>query len=137
MHIYDGGVYVGSLTVNANGYMNNTDGTPSHGLPTGTYAVLPKPVSQYQQGDIFLPGTPSVTGLQYLNEPGKAASGYKPTVRIHLGSAQGADSLGCITVNRTGLDIIQNIMENEISHGGILYLEIVTFKGAPYATPTY
>jgi hypothetical protein len=46
MHIFYDGKYQGSGRANENGYMTYPNGSKSHGLGPGTYAVLPKPSSQ-------------------------------------------------------------------------------------------
>jgi len=81
-------------------------------------------------------GTPSVTGLSFLNQPGRAGQEYKPDVRIHQKGASGrADSLGCITADRNSVDAVKRVMDYEISRGERLYLKIVLWSGVPYALP--
>jgi RHS repeat-associated protein len=138
MHVYENGKYKASVRVNSNGYQNDDKGNPTHGLREGQYVVLPKPKSQLTgaPGE-FKEGTPSVTGRDFLNQPGRAASDYKPTVRMHAESLSGQpDSRGCIAMPAQWANFITSIVNRQTANGESVTLQVVLPRdGSAFATP--
>jgi hypothetical protein len=138
LHIYENGKYKGSVRVNRNGYQEDDKGNQTHGLREGPYIVLPKPKSQFENKPGELPiGTPSVTGLNYRDQPGRADHDYNPTVRIHRETANGEpDSRACISMPAQSASFISTIVNRQTAAGETVTLQVAfPAAGIPFATP--
>jgi RHS repeat-associated protein len=124
LYIFEDGVYLGSVRANTTGYIEGTTG-----VRPGHYDVLPK--NNYEPGDAWLDGQPSVTDPRYPDQPGKAGPTYKPTVRIH----PEGPSRGCITVPRDVDPLIRDLMMRNLDRGGTT-LDVYHPQGSPRAKPT-
>ena len=119
IHAFENGKYIGYARVNENGYQADR-----HGIPEGTYIVLPK--ANYEKGDSFPQGHPSITDPRYSDpsgsnyEPGRATPGSPATVRIHnrLPDGKGPDSRACVTAEPETVDEITKIMKRNADSGG-------------------
>jgi RHS repeat-associated protein len=128
MHVFENGNYLGSARVNQNGYFPGTNG-----LREGDYLILPK--DNYEKGDAYPEGQPSVTDPNNPDCPGKAGPGYKPTVRIHSeGCGSGPDSSACITVPKPWNDFITDLMNRNLNNGGTT-MSIYFNAGSPSGQP--
>ncbi len=124
LYIFEDGVYLGSVRANTTGYIEGTTG-----VRPGHYDVLPK--NNYEPGDAYPEGQPSVTDPRYPDQPGKAGPTYKPTVRIH----PEGPSAGCVTVPREVDPLIRDLMMRNMDRGGTT-LDVYHPDGSPRARPT-
>jgi len=119
MTISENGKVIATARVNENGYIGN-----ANGLRPGTYSVLPK--NNFEAGDRYDNGQPSVTAPQYADPksknytPGKAGPDYpKGTVRIHEKSINGKpDSTGCVTADPKTVALVKQVMDRNTNNGG-------------------
>jgi RHS repeat-associated protein len=118
--VYQHGAYLGGFFGNlghfADGFQAPKD---------GTYQLLPK--NNYELGDPFVNGTPSIT-LKGL-PPGQVSPGSHPTYRVH---PEGI-SKGCQTAPREWADRVWDLMDSNMHSGGttIRYITV----DAPMAIP--
>ena len=99
--VYENGKYLGAFIANSNGFMDNP-----HPPSDGTYRVTPK--RNYQNGDSFVSGTPTITGLDRIHPDGL--------------------SKGCLTVQRAWANRLWDIMDRNLKKGGT----DITYKTEPY-----
>jgi RHS repeat-associated protein len=127
--VYENGKYLGGYYGNQGGYSPGTRAPAS-----GEYTLQPK--NNYEFGDKFLNGTPSITKVG-LN-PGQPEPGAKGTHRVHPESR----SEGCLTGPVDWSNRIWDIMNRNMEDGGttITYIDTDVIMGLPVGprlpTPT-
>ena len=120
--VYENGSYLGGFYGNMDGYANKTRAPEK-----GAYLLLAK--TNYDKGDHFAKGTPSITkkGLK----PGQPEPGAKGTHRVHPGGG----SEGCLTTgeNLDWANRIWDIMDRNLDSGGtkIRYVDTDVMMAVP------
>src|SRR5581483_2848891 len=100
---------------NVNGFMNDSSGNPTRGIPKGDYTLQPKVADGR-----YPAGQPAITGREPGLKPGQPTAGYKPdAVLVHEKGPPGQpDSLSCVTCDTEAVDLTKQVMDRNLDKGG-------------------
>jgi hypothetical protein len=103
--VYENGKFLGAFFGN-----QGTFAEGRRGPPDGTYFLKPK--NNWEEGDVFAPGTPSITGDGL--QPGVPIAGDPAVFRVH----PEGPSRGCLTAPLDWANRIWDIMDRNLDTGG-------------------